>query len=471
MSTSMLRKIRRRASLICMVLSVITLFGCKKPSLSLSNDRFGTIEVQSGSTHPLQSILFFTDDSIEATNLRDRLLKEKFLVATIRTAPYLKSISQDGGECSYIGGEIERLSQTAQSELNVRTYQKPILVGYGTGATLAFSILAETPSTFRGAVTVSFCPELPIPLPLCPGDALVSNKISESAAITVGPSDILSSEWIDFEFQTNKLCPEASISALIKKTPNAQLIPSELSASDGVRDDTWQERFIDSVKAIGASEEQTDPNSPLPDLPLVISAPQQITTSYFVLFFSGDGGWAWIDKGITKVLNQHGIPVVGVNCLKYMWEKQSPSSIASDIKKIVKTYTKIFNVQGVSLMGYSLGAEVLPAAYNALSRGTKEKVVSIGMIAPGTASSYEVLIGDWLGVNDDEGEALIAPELKKIADIPVACIAGDDDEEGSVCKDVEQENLRKLLLTGGHHFDGNYEEVGEQLLSLLSPRS
>ena len=96
------------------------------------------------------------------------------------------------------------------------------------------------------------------------------------------------------------------------------------------------------------------------DLPLVeVPAPDSNTDTLCVIV-SGDGGWAAIDKGISAALAKQGIPVVGLNALKYFWSARTPDQSAKDLERILRHYLAAWKKQKVLLVGYSFGADVIP---------------------------------------------------------------------------------------------------------------
>src|SRR5438093_13720573 len=101
-------------------------------------------------------------------------------------------------------------------------------------------------------------------------------------------------------------------------------------------------------------------------LPLVEVLSTRGSSDTFVVFVSGDGGWAAIDKSISKVLADSGMPVVGLNALQYFWTKRTPDSASRDLQWIVENYLAAWKKGRVMLVGYSRGADVLPAMISRL---------------------------------------------------------------------------------------------------------
>src|SRR4051794_21428590 len=86
-------------------------------------------------------------------------------------------------------------------------------------------------------------------------------------------------------------------------------------------------------------------------LPLVEVPATHGTSDTLVVFVSGDGGWATIDREISQVMASHGMPVVGLNALKYFWTKQTPESASRDLATIIGRYLGTWQKSRVLLVG------------------------------------------------------------------------------------------------------------------------
>ncbi len=87
---------------------------------------------------------------------------------------------------------------------------------------------------------------------------------------------------------------------------------------------------------------------------------------YLAVIISGDGGWAGIDRDIGNSLAADGVPVVGFNSLQYFWKKRTPEETAKDIGTVIQELPFRVAESKVVLIGYSLGADVLPFIVNRL---------------------------------------------------------------------------------------------------------
>ena len=73
------------------------------------------------------------------------------------------------------------------------------------------------------------------------------------------------------------------------------------------------------------------------DLGLVELPVAQASSAPMVVFMSGDGGWAALDKGLSAQLQAHGMPVVGWSSLSYYWKK-TPEQATADLVRILTEY-------------------------------------------------------------------------------------------------------------------------------------
>ena len=95
---------------------------------------------------------------------RARWRRAGALVLGVDLREYRAQLAKASDERELPSADLEVLSQFAQRALRLPTYELPVLVGVGAGAALAYAALAQAnPSSFRGAVSVSFCPLLALP--------------------------------------------------------------------------------------------------------------------------------------------------------------------------------------------------------------------------------------------------------------------------------------------------------------------
>jgi type IV secretory pathway VirJ component len=200
-------------------------------------------------------------------------------------------------------------------------------------------------------------------------------------------------------------------------------------------------------------------------LPLVEIPATKGSSDTMVVFVSGDGGWARIDKSISRVLTDSGMPVVGLNALQYFWTKRTPDSAAHDLQSILEKYLTSWKKDRVLFVGYSRGADVLPAMIRRLPANLQSKTRMITLLGPSPKVEFEFHIGDWMRSTSKTGFD-VKPEVDRLAPYRVLCVYGEDDKD-SLCPMLSGPNVRVVMLKGAHHFDGGYEKLAEIILAHL----
>jgi type IV secretory pathway VirJ component len=184
----------------------------------------------------------------------------------------------------------------------------------------------------------------------------------------------------------------------------------------------------------------------------------------FVVFVSGDGGWAKIDKAISSVFNANGMPVVGLNALEYFWTRKTPEIASRDLQTIIERYEKTWKRPRVLLVGYSRGADVLPAMISRLPAELRAKIRLLALLGPSPKVQFEFHVADW--VHDSPAGLAVKPEVDKLKPQPILCLWGEDDKD-SLCPALGGAGIIPVMMKGSHHFDGGYEKLGRIILDHL----
>src|SRR5262249_20791895 len=155
-------------------------------------------------------------------------------------------------------------------------------------------------------------------------------------------------------------------------------------------------KFVAADRAIDDEYDGDEPPADpvVADLPL-IERPVNGTQSSFVVMFSGDGGWSTLTQKVAAQLNGDGDPVVGWNTLKYFWNAKTPEVGGADLARVIEHYARRWHKDGVVLIGYSMGADILPALVNRLPAASRQRVRSVVLLAPGRAASFEFHLTGW----------------------------------------------------------------------------
>lgn len=207
----------------------------------------------------------------------------------------------------------------------------------------------------------------------------------------------------------------------------------------------------------------------LKDLPLVLvpsNAPGPGNT--FAILISGDGGWAALPRGVSGVLAGGGIPVVGLNALRYFWSRRTPEGAAQDLERILRYYLAAGGRGEVLLVGYSRGADVLPFMASRLSPDLLRHVRLLALLGPSETVQFQFHLADWWSDKKRSSDLEVFPEARRLVGmVPMLCAYGED-EKDSMCPRLAGPRLQAVALKGSHHFDGAYAELGELVLKAIS---
>ncbi|MGH8082041.1 MAG: virulence factor family protein [Lysobacter sp.] len=404
-------------------------------------------------------VLWFADgfDAAQRKLRVDALVADGAMVATVEVAALEALLRKDGGACNFSSGDVENFSRYVQAYYRLPTYHLPLLLGDGEGAAFAYAIAAQgNASLFAGAVSAGFCPSLRLPRSLCANGALKLSADAERAHLQAAPLPV---PWlVAAPHGEQKICKAETVASFVKAIPQARVFArtTQGDATPGLRA---------ALASLGAQRHASLPPPPtdLKGLPITeVAAGTGGNTDTFAIFVSGDGGWADFDKSVAARLSKAGVPVVGLDSLRYFWTPRTPQSFAVDIDRIVRYYSAQWKRERVVLIGFSQGADVLPGAYNQLPPATRSAVRATALISPGINAEYEFHLSNWIG---SSGKGLpIAPQVERMPPEQVLCIYGSKDGD-ALCPKLPKGGARVEQMPGDHHVGGDYDGVAARVLS------
>jgi type IV secretory pathway VirJ component len=414
---------------------------------------------------PQSMVLLLADpgDSNAGAELALQLAAHGAMVAVIDVGKFAEALGADGADCVFPDGDLENLGHFLQAYYHLPLYRAPLLVGYGAGANLAYAVLAQAPAqTFAGAITVGFCPETSLRKPLCKGGGLQYERTANQE-LRYLPAPQLADPWVTLQGVHQDRCGVDAIRAFTAHMPGAAVValpdldsssrwrPPLLAAFDILAQRTARDMAPRAPVALG--------NLPVVELAARAGAPP---TDLLAIILSGDGGWAGLDKEVAQALAEHGIPVAGLDSLRYFWSVRTPQGLAGDIDRMIRYYIAHFGKQRVLLIGYSQGADVLPFAVNRLAASTRAHIALGVLMGMSEHAVFEFHVSNWIS-NDNSGPATM-PEVNRIAGIPILCIYGEGDND-SLCPKLDAAKVRIVKLPGGHHFNGDYAGLAREILA------
>jgi type IV secretory pathway VirJ component len=459
--------------LIC--LALLAMGGCSgmfSGGETLSHGRFQDVHVYKPKSEVRHFALFLSGDGGWDDGLADiakSLAAQGTLVAGIDTSELFDELEKDGGKCVFPVGDLENLSHFVQAYYKVPTYFTPILIGYSAGASFAYAALAQAPAgTFTGALSLSFCVDLDLRKPLCKAGDLQYTPRRNDAGVRLGPATQgLHAPWIALHGTADGECSAAEARTFVSQIAGARFVELPGIAHEFGDNNRWMAQFDAAYASIVAHEPhplQASPQS-LADLPVIEVQPTGTgVDDTFAVLFSGDGGWAGIDRDVASALASRGVPVAGWDSLRYFWTARTPSGVAEDLDRILRYYAQHWHKNKALVIGYSQGADVLPFAVNRLPPRSRALVKRTALISIGETAAFEFHVSNWFG--SGSGELPIAPEMAKMSAADTLCLYGEGDDE-SICPKVAPGHATVIQLPGGHHFGGSrsYEHLADVILA------
>lgn len=413
-----------------------------KPEILLPDDTAKTLVILLSDTKGWTSA-----EETEAQRLKDN----GSIVIGIDTPAYLTELRKDDGECIYMISDIEDLVHQAERTADMTTYLPPIVAGIGDGGALALAMLAQTPHATIGQ-TLAVDPQAGIPLlhQLCtPAERSVNG---DRMIYGLADGDLPDPLTIVFS--------SAAPSGGRRHVDRLVATHDDIDVQD--MDADAASILSMTLDDLIASQSTEDPLG----LPLDILDVAAPTHDTMAVVYSGDGGWRDLDREVAGYLQQQGVPVVGIDSLRYFWSEKTPRQTADDLAKIVRTYGKRWKVRHILLVGYSFGADVLPATYNHLPAHLKQEVAQLSLMALSHQVDYEISVTGWLGVPGAGAGGDPLNDIKMIDPGLVQCFYGKD-EQDDACRDLKGSKVDVNELEGGHHFDGDYESLGRLIIDRL----
>jgi len=438
------------------------------PLQRLYHGRFKSLHmyVPAGAVHTV--VLLLSDESgwtASTDDLAQQLRRQGALVAGIDWHVLRASLEADGADCMFPDGDLENLSHFVQAYYHLPTYLPPVLLGERAGGTLAYASLAQSPKdTFAGALSIDFCPTIKLRKPLCKGTGLSSR--AKGPRMEFLPATHLADPWIDLATQSAARCPSAEVDRFVAQVPGAARVVTRRPAPG----QDWPELTgaLSRLAREAPAKPVALPPAVLGDLP-VIEVPAAAGTASgdrFALILSGDGGWAGLDEEVAGALSARGIPVVGLDSLRYFWTARTPEGMAADADRIIRYYLAKLAKSKVLLIGYSQGADVLPFAVNRLPPATREHVALAVLLGMSEHALFEFHLSSWVS-DDDTGPATL-PEVNRISGTPLLCVYGAD-EDDSLCPRLDSRRFKVVQVKGGHHFNGDYAGLARVILAAATP--
>jgi type IV secretory pathway VirJ component len=472
----------RISLLILVALGIASGAGAAAPAGSalMKFVQFGEVPVFRPAGEPSQVVILLSGNQgvgAQETEVAKALAASGALVLAVDVPRYIASGIETKARCVYPGTELHQLGQNGEARSNLPVYRPPLLVGIGTGSTLAFATLAQSaPGTWAGAVSLGFCPVFTAAKELCRVGDLEWDPKWTGPGTRLLPDRKLATPWIVLDTPGAAGmpgCPAVSapdIAAIIAAMPSASRVPLPAGLSPEAAQSAWKTQLPQALAVIERKQKEADAArkarlGDLADLPLVEVPATAPEVDAFAVDLTGSGGYEGLDVEIGEALSAQGIPLVALTSPDYFWTNRDPDGMARDLARILEHYLKAWHKSKVVLIGYSQGADIIPFMVTRLPEALRSRVASIGLIGPDDKADLDMGLAGFMTNRKAPPQLPVAPETARLKGHKVVCVYGKR-EKHSICPELDPSlGIDLFGVGGGHGFSGKAPEMIARFLA------
>lgn len=385
--------------------------------------------------------------------LAARLQHANAAVIGIDLPKYLAALAAEGKDCVYLVADFERIGHAVERAAGTDTFHAPLVAGYGAGAALAIDVLAQTPAdTLGGVIAANPTAGEGLGATLC--TKVVRTAASDGgvfyplpAGAQPAPLTVVLGADVPADATARADALEA---AGVMLTRRQSVEPGRAALGDAI---------ASTIAAAAVAG----------DAPSIVELPVEPRHDAMAIMLSGDGGWRDLDKTVAGLLQGQGIPTVGLDSLRWFWTHRTPEETGKELARLIDVYTERWDVEHVILAGYSFGAAVLPAAFQAMPPEAQARVSEIALLAPAVTADWEITVSGWLGSASSDATP-VGPALAALPQDRLLCIHGAE-ETDSACPGLADSGATVIETRGGHHFDGDYPALAQHVVDGLEPKA
>ena len=419
-------------------------------------------------------VLFLSGDAgwnLGVVDMARALTREGVAVAGFSTPVFLKAMESGSGKCINPNFALTALAQDVEHKLGLPHYVTPILAGYSSGATVTYGALALAPrGIYAGGVSLGFGPDIDGHKPWCTTPGFAPTVITKPAAGWLLPPMVqLPAPWLVLQGMTDEVVSPETARRFTAGIPQAKLIELPKVGHGFAVEANWMPQFSAAFAPLlkpATGPAMAGPAKTTDDLPLtLVTNPRAPASDLMAVMYSGDGGWAGLDRDLADQLAARGVPVVGVDSLQYFWNAKSQAQAGSDAGRIIAHYSAIWRRPKVVLIGYSFGADTLPFIVHNLPADQRSQVARVSLMGLDTSADFQFHLSSWLDVSGDNSLPTL-PAIERLRGTPLQCLSGAD-EADSACPGLSAGSVQHIVLPGGHHFDGNARLLATSIIAGL----
>lgn len=175
-----------------------------------------------------------------------------FWVAGFSTPQFLKNLGDDDDTaCSDADARLASLGRHLVRQLDLPPATRPVLIGYSSGATVVYAVLAaDAGRYFGGGISLAFCPDLHIRKPFCAGPGGLTQQRQQHAPFdyVFDKRDSVAVPWRILQGGADQVCDSRFAPEFAAGQKDAQAIAlPQVGHGFGVPRH-WMPQYVQSLK-------------------------------------------------------------------------------------------------------------------------------------------------------------------------------------------------------------------------------
>ncbi len=364
----------------------------------MEDPAFGKLMIYHAAEEPKGVLLFVSGVggwNAESAAVARELAKLDYVVAGVDAGLYLSRLERAESPCSDPAADFDRLNRVLEQRYPIATHQPPILLGLAAGATLTYAAVAQVlDERFHTGVGVNFCPQQwPLRKPVCAGAATVeSTVLPETKGLVLKPAQNLPVTW--FVFQNQPACEVQTATQFVQAVSLARL--TDIPGSGGSK--AWLPQVSALLQWLDPGiARQVQPDSAVSGIPLIEvprhRQPEPYATRGAVLRRRRLGTVGPRGNGGT---GQEWPGNRGLGFVELFLESAPAGRSGPGFGTHATPYLEAWTKERITLIGYSFGADVLPATINRLAKDLRERIDLVALLGLSEQASFEFRLTHWI---------------------------------------------------------------------------
>lgn len=180
-----------------------------------------------------------------------KLVDQNALVIGINTPKLLKGLEAETGDCIDPASAILATARQIMAQNGVPAKLRPVLVGYSSGAVLAYTSLVQAKAgSFGGGIGLGFCPDLETHKPLCHGESLTHVKNPKGPGFVYETVPRLSTPFIALQGGKDRVCDPPATNRFIAAVDGAKIINLPNVGHGFSVPKNWMSQYADAYRSL-----------------------------------------------------------------------------------------------------------------------------------------------------------------------------------------------------------------------------